>query len=159
MAIEPQNTTTSSFAQRTEQTRTASQTFKRFAGQAKFYPDNIRKTLQELGTQMFPNNEYNNKAYQEAIVMSLTNIISPEIGIRDFWSDMTDHEAEIVRIENGFMKFYNAENQQIDITQFTQPIVFEAYSSYYKQRQKERKIMIELAKQQLDQLKNEIHKR
>jgi hypothetical protein len=161
MASTQQPTSALSFAERTALTAQKENQWQSFNSkqQVKFYPDNLRRTLKEIGDQLFPGSEYNSNAYQEAILNALSSTISPEIGVIDFWGKLTDLECEYVEIDNGHLNFFNAEGARIDITPFTQQIVFEAHSSYYKQRQKERLAAIAEARLQLEQLKKEIFKK
>ncbi len=159
MATDNTKTSNLSFAERTAQTQAEENSWQEYNTKTKFYPDHIRKTLEELADQVFPNDAYNANAYQEAILDALVQTIRETLGIRDFWAEMADHECEYVQIDNGHLNFYNAENQKIDLTPFTQKITFEAHSSYYKQRQKERREAIAAARAQLSQLKKEIFKK
>ncbi|MCC6643223.1 hypothetical protein IT411_00570 [Candidatus Peregrinibacteria bacterium] len=127
--------------------------------EAKFNGKSMVKSLEELADSTFPADAYNSNAYQEAIAKSLTETISPEVGVKDFWEAMSKNGCKTLRIEFGHLNFYDAKNQKMDITPYTQPIVFEAHSSYYRERQAQREARIMEARKQLQDLLKEIHKR
>lgn len=148
-----------SFAQRTAETVASQNIWKQYNSQAKFYAENMTRSLEELAKQTFPTDEFNSNAYQEAIVKSLVETISPEIGIKDFWKEMNKSGCKTLSIIEGHLTFFDAKTTKIDITPFTQQIIFEAHSSYYKQRMLERETRIMEARRQLDSLIKEIHRR
>jgi len=133
--------------------------WQQYNSNTRFHAKSMVKSLEELANKTFPTDTFNSNAYQEAIVESLTKTISPEVGIRDFWKAMAKAGCESISIENGHLNFYDQANAKIDITPYTQPIVFEAQSSYYRQRQLEREKRIIEARAQLQELLKEIHRR
>ncbi len=145
-----------SFADRTKKQFEKENVWQRFKSEAKFNLTDIISSLQDLAQNTFPEDKFNIAAYMEAILNSLTENISPEIGVKDFWLKIGEIGCETLKIENGHLNFYKSDNSKIDITPYTQPIVFEAQSSFYKQRQMERKSYIETAKKQLTELKKAI---
>lgn len=148
----------SSFGERT-QTRVAEENqWQQYNATAKFLPGEMNKSLQALAEKTFPTDELNRRAYEEAIVKSLTETLSPEVGIKDFWEKMAEAGCKELNIEDGHLSFYNNKKERIDITPYTQPIVFEAHSSYYDQRVMERAQKIVEAKKQLEDLLEEINK-
>jgi hypothetical protein len=160
MAKNNQNpATTSTFAERTAEMVAQENAWQQYNSDARFYAKNMVKSLEELASLIFPTDNFNSNAYQEALVESLTKTISPEIGIKDFWKEMGKSGCKTLRIEDGHLNFLDEQGQKIDITHYTQPIVFEAQSSYYRQRQLEREKRIMIARQQLQELLKEIHRR
>lgn len=147
-----------SFAQRTAERLEQENQWQNYNAETEFDFE-MTNSLENLAKQIFPFDDFNNKAYQEATVQSLTETISPEIGVKDFWQAMGEKECKSVRIIEGRLNFFDKKNQKIDITSFTQPIIFEAHSSYYKQRQIEREQKIAEAKQQLQELIEEINQK
>jgi len=147
---------TLTFAQRVEQRLAQENVWEQYNSEAKFNAKDMADTLKILAQQTFPTDAYNGQAYQEALIQSLVSNISPEVGIKDFWKAMGEAGAKTTKIENGHLNFYNAKNERMDITAFTQPIVFEAHSSFYKQRQMEREKLISKAQKQLSELISEI---
>ncbi|GEM_PF-3402099 len=145
------------FAQRVGERMQEENQWQQYNGEAGFLPE-IEKSLAMLAEKTFPTDIANRHAYQEAIVKSLTQTLNPEIGIKTFWTKMAEIGCKTLRIENGHLNFYSAKNTRIDITPYTQPIVFEAHSSYYDQRLLERKERIGEAKKELQQLLAEINK-
>lgn len=155
----PKTKTKSTFAQRTAQTTAAANAWQQYNSRAKFNAKSIVKSLEELAGLTFPSDSFNSNAYQEAIVQSLTETISPEVGVADFWKAMGKAGCKNLEIVNGHLNFLDATGNKIDITSYTQPIIFEAHSSYYRQRQLEREARITAARQQLHELLKEIHKK
>ncbi len=149
----------SSFADRTAQTEADKNQWEQYNAAAKFFPGQIDKSLEAIATKTFPTDALNRKAYEEAILKSLTETLSPEVGLKDFWNAMSEAGCKELRIENGHMNFYGTKKERIDITPYTQPIVFEAHSSYYEQRNQERAERIVKAKQQLQDLLQEINQK
>ncbi len=127
-----------------------------FEAEAKFISGDMAKCLKTLADAIFPNNEYNSQIYQEAIAGSLIETISPDLGIYDFWKALKKDDCETVKIENGHMNFYTKKSTKIDITKYTQPIIFPATSSLDEQRKMERTKKIAEAKKQLEELIKEI---
>ncbi len=152
------NKNTTSFAQRTAERLEQENQWQNYNAEAEFDFE-MTNSLGNLAKQIFPFDDFNSKAYQEATVKSLTETIFPEIGVKDFWQAMGEKECKIVRIIEGRLNFFDKKNQKIDITSFTQPIIFEAHSSYYKQRQVEREQRIAEARQQLQELIEEINQK
>lgn len=150
---------TQTFAQRTASTVASTNVWQQYNADAKFNSKSMVKSLEELAEKTFPSDNFNSNAYQEAIVASLTETISPEIGVKDFWKKMGDAGCQTLRIVEGHLNFFDAKENKMDITAFTQPIVFEAHSSYYTQRQMERETRIIEARKQLQELIKEIHRR
>lgn len=150
--------TKTSFGQRVEARQHEENIWQSFGSEAKFNAKSMVKSLEELANATFPADAYNSNAYQEAIAKSLTETISPEVGVNDFWKAMANAGCKTLRIEAGHLNFY-ADKEKLDITPFTQPIVFEAHSSYYRQRLTEREARIMEAKRQLQELLKEIHRR
>jgi hypothetical protein len=148
-----------SFADRTAATTAAQNVWQEFNAEVKFDGKSMVKSLEALAAQVFPTDSFNSNAYQEAIVNSLTETISPEVGIKDFWKAMNKAKCASLRIVDGHLNFFSAKNEKMDITKYTQPIVFEAHSSYYKQRQAEREKRIMEARKQLKELIKDIHKK
>lgn len=157
--IKNKKTSGKSFAQRTAETSAAQNVWQQYNAEAAFNGKDMVKSLEELAAKVFPSDSFNSNAYQEAIVSSLTETISPEIGVKDFWKAMDKAGCKTLRIVDGHLNFFNAGDEKMDITSFTQPIVFEAHSSYYKQRQSERESKIMEARKQLKELLKEIHKK
>jgi len=124
----------------------------------KFDKKDLRGCLELLSSKTFPSDEINRKAYAEAIAKSLTETLSPEVGIKDFWEAMGKAGCKELKIEDGHLSFYGAKKEKIDITPFTQAIIFEAHSSFYKQRKIERAERIKQAREQLETLISEINK-
>ncbi len=155
----PKTKTKSTFAQRTAQTTAAQNVWQQYNSQAKFNAKSMVKSLEELAGKTFPSDSFNSNAYQEAIVQSLTETISPEVGVADFWKAMGKAGCKKLQIVEGHLNFLDAKGGKIDITPYTQPIVFEAHSSYYRQRQLERETRITEARKQLHELLKEIHRR
>jgi hypothetical protein len=155
----PKTKTKSTFAQRTAQTTAAQNVWQQYNSQAKFNAKSMVKSLEELAGKTFPSDSFNSNAYQEAIVQSLTETISPEVGVKDFWKAMGKAGCKKLQIVEGHLNFLDAKGGKIDITPYTQPIVFEAHSSYYRQRQLERETRITEARKQLHELLKEIHRR
>lgn len=153
------NTQTASFADRTAAQTATNNAWQQFNSAAKFNTKNMLKSLEDLANQTFPTDSFNSNAYQEALVQSLSATISPEVGVKDFWQAMGKAGCKTLAIVDGHLNFYAAGNQKIDITPYTQAIVFEAHSSYYKQRQQERAERIAAARSQLEKLLKEIHRR
>ncbi len=146
-------------AQRTEQRLAEENRWQMFDAETKYVASNMQKCVKNLGDIIFPYNEYNSNIYQEAIVNSLTETISPEVGIKDFWKNMGKDGCKTVKIEEGHMNFYDAKNKKMDLTKYTQPIVFYATSNLYEQREIERQKRIIEAKKQLEELMAEINKK
>jgi hypothetical protein len=146
-----------SFADRANQTYQTQNQWQDYNTTARFYGKNMQKSLEILGKKTFPKDEVNSKGYQQAIVKSLVETLNKEIGIKDFWQRMSEAGCKELKIENGHLSFYADQNQKIDITNYTKPIVFDLHSSFYKQRKLERKQRIEEAKQQLEELMREIN--
>ncbi len=151
--------TQATFAQRTATRVEQENTWQQYNAEAKFNSKSMVKSLEELAAKVFPSDAFNSNAYQEAMVNSLTETISPEIGVKDFWKALGKAGCKTLRIVEGHLNFFDGENQKMDITAYTQPIVFEAHSSFYKQRQMEREARIEEARKQLQELLKEIHRR
>lgn len=151
--------TKQTFAQRTASTVATTNAWQQYNADTKFNSKSMVKSLEELAGKTFPSDNFNSNAYQEAILESLTETISPEVGVKDFWAKMGKAGCKTLRIENGHLNFYDAKNKKMDITAYTQPIIFEAHSSYYKQRQLERESRITEARKQLQELLKEIHRR
>ncbi len=147
-----------SFAQRVEQRLTTENQWQQYNAGTKFVSGDMEEILKILATKTFPTDTQNRKAYQEAIATALTQTLSPEIGIKDFWNRMGEAGCQEVKIEDGHLNFYNKQGK-IDITPYTQPIVFEIHSSFYDQRAIERTHRIEEAKRQLEELITEISRR
>jgi hypothetical protein len=158
MATITDNSQNFNFAERTAKRIAEESIWEQYSSRAKFHLTTMSKSLAELAEKTFPSDDYNNKAYQEAIIKSLTDTISPEIGVKDFWLKMGEEGCKSLEIENGHLNFYLENGKLIDIRPYTQAIVFEAHSSYYKQRQLERSEKIKEAKRQLNQLMKEIRK-
>lgn len=152
------NFSKTSFAERTADLIAQEHSWQQYNSEAKFHSKNMLKSLEELAAQTFPTDTFNSNAYQEAIVESLTKTISPEIGVKDFWKAMTEANCKTLSIENGHLKFFTIDKTKIDITPYTQPIVFEARSSFYRLREAERENRILEAKKQLQELIQEIHR-
>ncbi len=151
--------TKSTFAERTA-TRTAQENiWQQYNTEAKYNRKSMVKSLEELANKTFPSDAFNSNAYQEAIVKSLTETISPEIGVQDFWKALGEADCQTLQIINGHLNFFDSKKTKIDITPYTEAIIFEAHSSYYKQRQLERETRILAARQQLQSLLKEIHRR
>ena len=148
-----------SFAERTAQTVAEQNVWQQYNAEAEFNTENMVETLEELADKTFPSDSFNSNAYQEAIVNSLTGTISPEVGVNDFWRAMGKAGCKTCQIVNGRLNFFDNQGEKIDITPYTQPIIFEAHSSYYEQRQIERKERIDKARAQLQELLEEIHRR
>ncbi len=148
---------TNTLAQRTEARLAEENQWQQYNSAAKFFPGEMDKSLHALAEKTFPTDELNCRAYEEAIVKSLTETLSPEVGVKDFWGKMGEAGCKELRIEDGHLSFYVSKKERIDITPYTQPIVFEAHSSYYDQRVMERKQRIEQAKNQLQDLLSEIN--
>ena len=144
------------FASRAEAQAEKENVWQRFKSESKFNLTDMLSSLQDLAQNTFPEDRFNIAAYMEAILNSLTENISPEIGVKDFWLKMGEAGCQTIQVENGHLNFYKADKSKIDITPYTQPILFEAQSSFYKQRQLERKERIEAAKKQLAELRAEI---
>ena len=70
---------------------------------------------------------------------------------------MAEAGCKKLQIENGHLNFYNEREEKIDLTPYTQPIVFEIHSSYYDQRVIERQARITQAQKQLQELLAEIN--
>jgi hypothetical protein len=151
--------TQTSFAERTASRMAVENTWQQYNSRAKFNSRSMVKSLEELAAQTFPSDAFNSNAYQEAIVKSLAETISPEVGVNDFWKAMAKAGCKTLAIVDGHLNFYGSDEQKLDITPYTQPIVFEAHSSFYKQRQLERETRILAARQQLQALLKEIHRR
>lgn len=147
------------FAERTAERVASESVWKQYNSQAKFYAQNMTRSLEELAKQTFPTDAFNSNAYQEAIVKSLVETISPEVGIKDFWKEMNKAKCASLSIIDGHLTFFDHNKQKLDITPFTQAIIFEAHSSYYKQRMLERQTRIMEARRQLESLIKEIHRR
>ena len=148
-----------SFAERTANLQAQENAWQQYNSDTEFHVKNMVKSLEELAAKTFPTDSFNSNAYQEAIVESLTKTISPEVGIQDFWKAMGQAGCQSLRIDGGHLNFLDEKGQKIDITPYTQPIVFEAHSSYYRERQLERERRIMEAKMQLQSLLKEIHRR
>jgi phosphopantetheinyl transferase (holo-ACP synthase) len=151
-------TKTSSFGDRVAKRITEQNQWQQYNSAAKFYADDIDKSLDILAEKTFSTDVASRNAYKEAILKSLTETLSPEVGVKDFWKAMAKADCTHVQIENGHLKFYK-DDQAIDITPYTQPIVFEAHSSFYEQRMVERKERIEEAQKQLKDLLAEINQK
>lgn len=151
--------TNPTFAERTASRVTQENVWQQYNSAAKYNAKSMLKSLEELAGKTFPSDAFNSNAYQEAIVRSLTETLSPEIGVEDFWKAMNKAGCQTLQILDGHLNFFDPKNAKIDITPFTQPIVFEAHSSFYKQRLLEREKRILEARQQLQNLIKEIHKR
>lgn len=147
------------FAARTAAEQAKQNVWQQYNSQTKFNAKNMVKSLEDLANQTFPSDTFNSNAYQEALVKSLSDTISPEIGVQDFWKALNKAGCQTLAIVDGHLNFYAANNTKIDITPFTQPIVFEAHSSFYKQRQLERSERITAARGQLQDLLTEIHRK
>lgn len=147
------------FAQRTAARTASENVWQQFNAETKFQTKSMIKCLEELAGKVFPTDNFNSNAYQEAIAKSLTETISPEVGVQDFWKAIGKAGCKTLRIIDGHLNFFDAKNAKMDITPYTQPIVFEAHSSFYKQRQMERESRIQEARTQLQELLKEIHKR
>lgn len=147
------------FAERTAAEQAKQNIWQQYNSQTKFNAKNMVKSLEDLANQTFPSDSFNSNAYQEALIKSLTETISPEVGIQDFWKAMSKAGCKTLAIIDGHLNFFGDKNAKIDITPFTQPIVFEAHSSYYKQRQMEREARITAARGQLQNLLQEIHRK
>lgn len=145
-----------SFAQRAEQHLAEANQWQTVEAETKYIGSNMQKCLGELGDAIFPGNRESSSMYQEAIIASLVETISPEIGVLDFWKAIGKDGCSKVKIEQGHMNFYDSKNKLIDITKYTQSIEFYANSSFYDERMKERIAKIEEAKRQLAELMNEI---
>lgn len=150
--------TQTTFAERTAKTQAEQNVWQQYNAEAQFDAQNMLKSLEELANLTFPSDAFNSNAYQEAIVTSLTQTLSPEVGIEDFWKAMGQASCKTLRIVDGHLNFFDAKNKKIDITAYTQPIVFEAHSSFYKQRLLEREARITEARRQLQELIQEIHR-
>lgn len=160
MAITKNKSTTKmSFAERTAAEQAKQNVWQQYNSEAQFNAKSMVKSLEELANKTFPSDAFNSNAYQEAIVKSLTETISPEVGIKDFWKAMDQAGCKTMRIVDGHLNFFDSKKTKIDITAYTQPIVFEAHSSFYKQRQMERTSRIMQARAQLQELLQEIHRR
>lgn len=146
-----------SFAERAAQSFQAQNSWQEYNGFSKFYKD-IEKSLKGLAENIFPTNEYNQRAYEEAILASLAETISTEIGVKDFWAAIANAGCKELKIDNGHLSFYKNKKEKLDITPYTQAIIFEAHSSLSEQRALERKQKIEKAKQQLEELLEEINR-
>lgn len=150
--------TKSTFAERTAAHQAEENVWQQYNAEAKYNAKSMVKSLEELASKTFPSDAFNSNAYQEAIVKSLTETISPEVGVKDFWKAMGKAECRTLAIVDGHLNFFNSEKAKIDITPYTQPIIFEAQSSFYKQRLLERETRILAAREQLQDLLKEIHK-
>jgi len=150
--------TKSTFAERTAEHQAQENVWQQYNADAKFNARSMVKSLEELANQTFPSDAFNSNAYQEAIAKSLTETISPEVGVKDFWKAMGKAGCKTLRIVDGHLNFFDSKKAKIDITPYTQPIVFEAHSSFYKQRLLERESRILSARQQLQDLLKEIHR-
>lgn len=148
-----------SFAERTASRVASENVWQQYNAEAKFNAGNMIKSLEELAKLAFPSDAFNSNAYQEAIVTSLTQTISPEVGVKDFWKSVGQDGCKSLRIIDGHLNFFNDKAEKMDITKYTQSIVFEAHSSFYKQRLMEREQRILAARSQLQDLLKEIHKR
>lgn len=153
------STSKKTFAQRTAETRASQNVWQQYNAEVKFNEKSMVKSLEALAENVFPADSFNSKAYQEAIVNSLTETISPEVGVKDFWKAMSKANCKTLRIIAGHLNFFDAKGEKMDITAYTQPIVFEAHSSFYKQRQAEREQRIMEARKQLKELIKEINKK
>jgi len=151
--------TRKTFAQRTAARTADEHAWQQYHARAKFNGRSMVKSLEELAQKTFPVDAANSRGYQEAIVRSLSETISPEVGVKDFWKAMGKAKCKTLDIENGHLNFLDAKGEKIDITPYTQPIIFEAHSSFYKQRQMEREARIMMARRQLKSLLEEIHKK
>jgi len=150
---------TLSFGERTEQRVSEENQWQQYNAEAPFHAAEIQKSLEILAGKTFPTDTENRSAYQEAILKSLTETLSPEVGVKDFWAKMAEAQCETLKIESGHLNFYDKKGKHIDITPYTQAIIFEAHSSYYDQRNIERQERIEEAKKQLMELVKEINTR
>lgn len=150
---------TPSFGARTAARVAQESAWQQYNAEAKFNPKSMVKSLEELSKLAFPLDAFNSNAYQEAIAKSLTETISPEVGVKDFWTAMGKAGCKTLRIIDGHLNFFSGKAAKMDITSYTQPIVFEAHSSYYKERLLEREERILQARMQLQNLIKEIHKR
>lgn len=146
------------FAERRAKLVEQENAWQQYNSEAPFYTEDMIQSLEKLANKTFPTDSFNSNAYQEAIVESLSKTISPEVGILDFWKAMGKAGCQNLLIEDGHLNFYTKNHQKIDITHYTQPIVFEAHSSYYRQRQLDRENRILEARKQLQELLKEIHK-
>ncbi|HRY90858.1 MAG TPA: hypothetical protein P5229_00740 [Candidatus Gracilibacteria bacterium] len=154
----PSQTQNSTLAQRTEEKNKQENAWEQYNSDTKFDAKDILKCLKVLAEKTFPNDDVNTAAYQEAIIQSLTETLDPGLGIRDFWKAMTEAGCKTLKIEEGHLNFYSGKTK-IDITPYTQPIIFDAESDIYKERLLERKEQIKEAKRQLEELLNEIQKK
>ena len=148
-----------SFAERTAARVAQENVWQEYNAEAEYNASSMLTSLEELAKLAFPMDAFNSNAYQEAIVTSLTATISPEVGVRDFWEALEKAGCKKLRIIGGHLNFFDSQEAKIDITPYTQPIIFEAHSSFYKQRLLEREQRIHEAKTQLQSLLKEIHRR
>jgi len=148
-----------SFGARTAARMAQESAWQQYSAEAKFNATNMVKSLEALAKIAFPLDAFNSNAYQEAIAKSLTETISPEVGVKDFWKAMGKAGCKTLRIIDGHLNFFDGKSKKMDITSYTQSIVFEAHSSFYKQRLLEREQRILEARMQLQALIKEIHKR
>jgi len=151
--------TSSTFAERTAARTASENVWQQYNAETKFNAKSMVKSLEQLANMAFPTDAFNSNAYQEAIAKSLIETISPEVGVKDFWKAMGKAGCKTLRIVDGHLNFFNSKGEKMDITPYTQPIVFEAHSSFYKQRLLERENRILTARMQLQELLKEIHKR
>lgn len=158
MAPNKNTSQTITLADRTAERLAKENVWQEFSSKANFHPEDMTRSLQELAEKTFPTDEFNSKAYQEAIATALAETISPEIGVKDFWMNIGKAGCMKLAIIDGHLNFFDSKNEKMDITAYTRPIIFEAHSSFYKQRLLERQQHIKEARQQLDELIQEIHK-
>lgn len=147
------------FAERTEKRLQEENQWQQYNASAKFLADKMQESLETLAKKTFPTDKINRQAYQEAIAKALVETLSPEIGVKDFWAKMAENGCKELKIEDGHLSFYNNKKEKIDITPYTQAIIFEAHSSFYEQRILEREERIEEAKKQLESLMEEINQK
>lgn len=149
---DPKNST---LAQRTEEMVKQEHAWEQYNSNTEFDANDIQKCLKSLAGKTFPNDDINAVAYQEAIIQSLVETLDPGLGIKDFWKAMAEAGCKTLKIEEGHLNFYSGKNK-IDITPYTQPIIFEVHTDVYKQRQLEREEQIKQAQRQLQELMAEI---
>jgi hypothetical protein len=130
--------------------------WEQYNSETKYDGRSMQKSLKDLALKTFPADPVNCVAYQEAVVQSLTETISPEIGIKDFWKAIGKDGCKFLKIEFGHLNFYAKNGNRLDITGYTQPITFGAESSIYSERLEERAQKILEAKKQLTELMSEI---
>lgn len=120
------------------------------------YQTDIVTTLKLLAENVFPNDSYNSVAYQEAIINAISGTLSEEVGIIEFWKKMGEQGCKSVSVMSGHLQFFQADNSEISITPYTKKIVFEAQSSFAKERARQRNAKIAEAKSQIAALKAQL---